>query len=73
METGIFLTVRDLMKVTGSYSYFGTAKAHRNIRDAISLNKRKITIQEYCKYEGISFDEIWAFLRTKPEKKHNPF
>jgi hypothetical protein len=67
METGIFLTVRDLMKVTGSYSYF-----HRNIRDAIAPNKRKITIQEYCKYEGVSFDEVWKFLRPEPVKKYNP-
>lgn len=72
MDSGIYLTVRDLMKLTGSYSYFGTAKSHRGIRDSIAPDKRKLTIREYCTYEGVSFEEVWEFLRAKPAKKQNP-
>jgi len=69
MESGIYLTIRDLMTITGAYSYSATARAHAGIRDAIASNKRKITIREYCDYEGVSFDEIWEFLRKTPPKK----
>ena len=69
MESGIYLTIKDLMKITGSYSYDGTGNTHRAIRDAIGKNKRKLTIREYCEYEGVSFEEIWEFLRAKPVKK----
>jgi hypothetical protein len=69
MESGIYLTIKDLMKLTGSYSYAGTGNTHRALKDAIAPNKRKITIREYCTYEGVSFEEIWEFLRSKPAKK----
>lgn len=69
MDSGIYLTVKDLMRLTGSNSYFGTAKSHRGIRDSIAPDKRKITIREYCHYEGVSFEEVWEFLRVKPAKK----
>lgn len=63
MEHGIFLTIKDLMKLTGSYSYSSTAAAHLRIRDAIARNKRKLTIKEYCEYEVIDFDYVWKYLR----------
>jgi hypothetical protein len=62
---GIFLTVKDLMLLTGSCSYQSCSRLHRTIRDAIAANKRKITIREYCNYEGIDYTEIWEFLRVK--------
>ena len=68
MDKGIYLTIKDLMKITGSYSYDGAGNTHRAIRDAIGKNKRKLTIREYCAYEGVSFEEIWEFLRSKPIK-----
>jgi len=71
MESGIYLTIQDLMKLTGTYSYQGSSKTHRTIREAIAPNKRKLTIKEYCAYESISFDEVWEFLREKPAKKSN--
>ncbi|MEO8759761.1 MAG: hypothetical protein ABI388_01980 [Bacteroidia bacterium] len=69
MESGIYLTIKDLMTLTGLYSYSGAGKAHRTIREAIAHNKRKITVREYCEYEGVSYDEVWTFLRSKPDKK----
>ena len=63
MERGIFLTIKDLMKLTGSYSYYSTAATHLRIRDAIASNKRKLTIIEYCLYEKIDFDYVWKYLR----------
>ncbi len=68
MDNGIYLTIRDLMELTGSNSYTGTARSHLAIRDAIAPDKRKITIREYCQYEGVSFEEVWEFLRAKKNK-----
>lgn len=64
MEKGIFLTVKDLMRLTGGDNETSAQRTHRTIRDALRKNKRKLTIQEYCDYEGLNFDEIWAFLRN---------
>ena len=61
---GIFLTVKDLMLLTGSNSYQSCSRLHRTIRDAIASDKKKITIREYCNYEKIDFNEIWKFLRA---------
>lgn len=68
MDKGIFLTIRDLMEITGSDSYAGTARSHLAIRDAISPDKRKLTVREYCQYESVSFEEVWEFLRAKQNK-----
>ena len=63
MEQGIFLTIKDLMKLTGSNSYSATAAIHLRIRDAIDFNKSKLTIIEYCMYEKIDFEYVWKYLR----------
>lgn len=72
MDKGIFLTVKDLMLIIGCDNLRSTQQAHKAIRDALCKDKRKLTIKEYCKYEGLDFKEIWAFLRnTKTENKIN--
>jgi hypothetical protein len=42
MEGGIFLTVKDLMKLNGSNNYFSCAKQHRAVRDGIGKDKKKL-------------------------------
>ena len=63
MEQGIFLTVKDLMKLNGSNNYNSCGNYLRNIRWVISAKKRKLTIKEYCDYEVIDFYYTWKFLR----------
>ena len=58
MSRGIFLSIKDLMFLTGSDNYKSCAKAHRAIRDALATNKRKLTIKEYCDFEKLSLEEI---------------
>ena len=65
MNGGIFLTVKDLMILTGSNSYKSAAKSHRAIRNAIADKKRKLTIQEYCRFEQLDFTEILNTIRLK--------
>lgn len=60
-----FLTVKDLMKLTGNHSYRSTAVMHRSIRDAIASNKRKLLIKEYCDYERLDFEYVWRVLRKQ--------
>ena len=62
MKRGIFLTVKDLMRLTGSNSYEATRQLHKSIREAIVINKRKLTIKEYCKFEVIEYNEVIEFL-----------
>ncbi len=63
MGRGIFLTIKDLMILTGSLSYNSSAYSHLGIRSAIAHRKRKLTIKEYCEYEKIDFEYVWNYLR----------
>jgi len=63
MNQGIFLTVKDLMRLMGSSSYCGCSRQHRAIRDSLAEDKRKLTIKEYCEYEKIDFEYVWKYLR----------
>lgn len=65
MEGGIFLTIKDLMKLMGSNSYTSVAKEHMEIRDALEKRTKRITIKEYCEYEKIDFTYVWEILRGK--------
>ncbi len=62
MTRGIFLTVKDLMRLTGSNSYEATRQLHKAIRNKIKEGKRKLTIKEYCNHEGLDYQEIIEFL-----------
>jgi hypothetical protein len=68
MEGGIFLSIKDLMRLTGSNNYNSTGNVHRALRDSIGKNKKKITIKEYCDYENVDFDFVWNFLRKNDKK-----
>ena len=68
MEGGIFLTVKDLMKLTGSENYNSTGNYHRQIRDTRFGSKKKITIKEYCEAEKIEFNYVWQVLRSVSNK-----
>jgi hypothetical protein len=63
MNSGIFLTVKDLMQLNGGNNYFSCAKQHRALRDTIATGKRKLTVKEYCDYEKIDFNYVWSVLR----------
>lgn len=63
MEHGIFLTVKDLMKLTGSNNYGSCGNYHRMVRVSIAHRKRKLTIKEYCDFEIIDFEYVWKYLR----------
>ena len=63
MDGGIFLTIKDLMKLLGSNNYSSCANQHKIIRDSIANGKKKLTVKEYCDYEKIEFDVVWKFIR----------
>jgi hypothetical protein len=76
METGLFLSIKDLMLLTGTERYETARKEHETLRQLtkptskrsavfIKRSKQKITIREYCRYMGIDFREVWQFLRGK--------
>ncbi len=67
-EGGILLTVKDLMKITGSESYRGSAYLHKAVRDCLGKKGRKLTVKEYCEYEDLDFTYVWSVLREKKEK-----
>lgn len=63
MDGGIFLTIKDLMKLLGSNNYSSCANQHKIIRDSIANGKKKLTVKEYCDYEKIEFEVVWKFIR----------
>ena len=75
MNSGLFLSVKDLMTLAGIENYDAARKEHAYIRMSLCkatklivnkrIAKRKLTIAEYCTYMGLNFSEIWRFLRGK--------
>ena len=61
----IFLTIKDLMRLMDTDHYDSAQRAHKAIRDAIALDKKKLTIKEYCNFEKLRYEEVCEFLRGK--------
>jgi len=59
------MTVEDLQALHGIQHYSNAARMHKQIRLGVSggVEKRFLTIREYCKYQQLNFDEIWYVLR----------
>ena len=68
MAGGIFLSIKDLMLLTGNGIYNNAQREHLAIRDSLGKKDKKLTIREYCEFEGIAFDYVWEFLRGKQSK-----
>jgi hypothetical protein len=66
MCTGIFITVTDISIIKGCH--YNTAWRDLQAIKTILEKKehQKVTITEYCKYEGISIDEFKQAI--KPQK-----
>jgi len=58
------LTIKDLMRIRGLSRYNSAQEEHQTIRDALSDGKEKkyLTVQEYCTFETLPYDEVIAFL-----------
>ena len=63
LKGSLFITVKEIMTLTGKdhlskSQYENSRKSHKAIRDAISPNKRLLTVKEYCDYQGIPYFEV---------------
>jgi hypothetical protein len=58
MSTGIFITVKDIMRLSGSDCYQACWRRHKTIRELFGKGKKKLTIREYCLSEDISVEEV---------------
>ena len=59
---GIFLSVKDLMVLTGITHYEYARRKHKAMRDVLAPDKRKLTVAEYCRHENIDYDEVMKVL-----------
>ena len=64
MPDQILLTVKDLMKIKQTDRYNTARVELRAICDALAKggSKRYVTIKEYCEFESLPYEEIYAFL-----------
>lgn len=69
MNSGIFLTIKDLQTLLGDPSYRTANRLHLFVRKALGKRSRYLTIKEYCHYEGLDFNYIWTVLRKVPLKE----
>ncbi len=64
MNTGeIYITVDDLMKLTGGYSRPYARRKLFQLRKEIGKEEHSLTIGDYCRITGDDYAEIYAFLR----------
>ncbi len=69
MESGIFLTIKDIQILFGTQTYNAANKKHLRLRKELGKTDKYITIKEYCDHEEIDFDYVWSYLRTTPKKR----
>lgn len=60
MPKKILFYIADLQRITG-FSYDHAQREHKAIRDALGC-KRHLTVEQYCEFEGLPYDEIYSFL-----------
>lgn len=64
LAPGYYMTTKDLLALTGNNNKGHAAQQLLAIRDAIGgPRKQRLSIKEYCSFEGLDFDEVWQFLR----------
>lgn len=65
----LFLTTSDIQIITGT-GYRNANKIMQRLKDSLGKQSyQHVTIREYCCYEGISLDEVYAILKLDVEKK----
>jgi hypothetical protein len=62
---GIFIELRDLQKIRG-ISYGMAKKEMRTLRDI--AGKKRITVKEYCRIEGITTDEFMEGIKMNDKE-----
>ena len=62
---GLFIEIKDLQKIYG-IGYKWAYEKRKTLRTI--LNKKNITVREFCEYEGITEDE---FIQKVNEKRFN--
>lgn len=65
MNQRIFIYPKDLAILTGK-SYVNACRIYRILKDCMGKPKKsKITVKEYCTYEGVSETEVKEALKIK--------
>lgn len=59
---GILITPKDIQLITGSSCNASARREHLNIRDALGIKGKRITIKTYCDYWELNYEEIVNFL-----------
>jgi hypothetical protein len=64
MPAGIFVTTKDVMRIRG-LGEAGAYMALRLIKDSLGkARKQRVTIDEYCQYEGITLEAFAAAVKA---------
>lgn len=64
LKGSIYLSIKELMILTGKNSYKSAQRGHQAIRDSIIVGKKKLTVKEYCEFEGINKIEVINFINN---------
>lgn len=61
LKNGIFIQVQDIRNLTG-YKEHAAGKELRTVCDALGKKFRRVTINEYCNYFQLDYEEIVNYL-----------
>ena len=61
LKGGIFITPKEISLLNGCH--IRTAyDHHKDARDSLNIKGKKLTVKQYCEYEGIDLDEAIEML-----------
>jgi len=61
LKGGIFITAKDI-QILNNCSLRKAKTEHLTIRDTLQVKPRKLTVEAYCKYLGLNYDTVVAYI-----------
>jgi hypothetical protein len=67
MSETMFISIMDLAELL-NIRYDSAGRIHRAVRDSLNKKSKLLSLQEYCDYEELNYEEVLNFLKNKNNK-----
>lgn len=61
LKGGIYITAKDI-QILNNCSYDRAKKEHRTVRDILDIDKKKLTVLDYCDYYKLDYQLVISYI-----------